>query len=132
MGQASTGQHYPTDKVLAGRPDNRRCIHCNEYLHKDRLADHFRKSHGMLLKDVLLAVAAASRKPTNVTLPKWKSTPVVLMPEKVETPYAKKRREMKEAFREIDRSNFPPGGRLTSNFSGRLPRGGGFMSNRSK
>ena len=89
-------------------------------------------------QDVVLAFAAANPVPTLHTSPKVRITALAgsaAMHEpklKVETPYAQKRREMKEAFREIDRLNFPPGARLTSNSSGRLPRGGGFMSGKTR
>lgn len=40
--------------------------------------------------------------------------------------------EQPNLLREIDRANFPPGTRLTSNSANKIPRGGGFMSNRRK
>lgn len=136
--EAPYGLHHPSDKELASRPDNRLCVHCNGYVHKDRLSDHFKKKHGLPMQDAVLAVAAATPKPTAHTGIKWRiSSPVGISEKtepkrKVETTYAQKRREMKETFREIDRLNFPPGARLTSNSSGSLPRGGGFMSKKTK
>ncbi|MGI4830272.1 MAG: hypothetical protein ACRYFU_19020 [Janthinobacterium lividum] len=102
------------------------------------MSDHLKKKHGMSAQDVELAVAAANPKPTDQTLLKRQISPPMRIAgktepkRKVETPYARKRREMKEAFRDIDRLNFPPGARLTSNLSGRLPRGGGFMSSKTR
>lgn len=136
--KGSAGLHQPSDRELASRPDNRLCIHCHGYVHKDRLSDHLKKKHGMSAQDVELAVAAANPKPTDQTLLKRQISPPMRIAgktepkRKVETPYARKRREMKEAFRDIDRLNFPPGARLTSNLSGRLPRGGGFMSSKTR
>ena len=51
---------------------------------------------------------------------------------KIDTKLAKDRKKMKELFRDIDAWNFPRGAQLTSNSSGRIGRGGGFMSNRRK
>ena len=132
--KASTGLGQPSEQELANRPDNRLCILCPGYVHKDRLCDHFRTKHGMSEQDVVLAFAAANPVPKSHTSPKVRITAPArsaAMPEpkrKVETTYAQMRQEMKEASREIDRRNFPPGARLTSNSSDSLPSGGGIMS----
>jgi hypothetical protein len=132
MGRDRFEPKAPTRKALASRPDNRQCDYCKQYVHKTLLAAHLQKKHGIFIKTVTAAAVAAMHIQPLTVAPKVKSAQAFTKKAKTESPSERKRREKKELFREIDRMNFPPGARLTTNSSGRIPRGGGFMSDRSK
>ena len=85
-----------------------------------------------LAADACKGLKAPQTKTTSQAVAHVENRPKPNVQVKVESEHAKKKREMKELFRDIDRKNFPPGARLTSNFAGHISRGGGFMSERSK
>jgi hypothetical protein len=50
MPRTTLRPRIPSRSELASRPENRLCSHCNEYFHKDLLARHLAKQHGIVVK----------------------------------------------------------------------------------
>jgi hypothetical protein len=151
----------PRERTLAQRPDNRWCEHCKRWIHKDLLTPHLKKKHGIASekpvthgeKNASIATSQRAARPQSVVKVPDQGKVRSLGPDTAQKPskntglsgkitpkkkkaielaFRNQREKMKELFRKIDRKNFPPGSRLTSNASGRSDKGGGFMSNRKK
>ena len=90
---------------------NHWCAKCKKWVHKRLIAEHEQKRHANSL----------------AAMPKYVRQEFLAAQER-----EKKVQEQKTLLKEIDRANFPPGTRLTSNLAYKIPRGGGFMSNRRK
>src|SRR3977135_167293 len=93
----------PTERELASRPDNPKCLHCGRYIHKYLMAEHLQKKHRISAEEAR-SIADALIRPRTVVhdIPKRNIQTFSLQKKNPSiSSVADKRRMMKELFRDI-------------------------------